>query len=208
MFLNVSILREYLDVELRVLDLPFEWNLERAVDDWVFLCFFVGNDFLPHLPSLEIREGAIDTLISIWKKFLPTWGYLTDSGDLSLDLVRSLMEQLGEVEDDVFRNRRDAEEGRRKARLRRKTEQKTRDSYSKPSFSHSVMETPKFQSYPVKDHQRPKRLPEDNSEVAKRLKLQLTKKPEAITSFQDLGTVRNEASFVEEVKLFIKIGHC
>ncbi|MES1916221.1 MAG: hypothetical protein MHM6MM_008061, partial [Cercozoa sp. M6MM] len=131
---NVAILREYLEHELRV-DLskaPFDWDFERVIDDFVFLCFFVGNDFLPHLPSLEIREGAIDHLMLLYKKVLPMLGGYIGNGDGTLNFrrVNVLLAHLGEIENEVFRARRLRElhfESQRKRREQRDDENHRRD---------------------------------------------------------------------------------
>ena len=85
--------------------LNFKFDFERIIDDFVFICFLVGNDFLPHLPSLKIREGAIDALIFLYKKLLPTLnGYLTNGrGQLHLSRCEVLFKKLALVEDEFFK---------------------------------------------------------------------------------------------------------
>lgn len=107
-FLDVAVLREYLEAELSSVVTPFPFNFEQAIDDWVLLIFFVGNDFLPHLPSLEIREGAIDTLLKIWKESLPRMGgYITNHGQLELSRAQTILEGLAKREVEIFRRRRE-----------------------------------------------------------------------------------------------------
>ena len=84
------------------------WDVERVIDDFVMICFFVGNDFLPHLPSLDIREGALDMLIGMYKRLLPELaGYLTRDGEIDMAAAARMLGQVGSVEQRIFEARRD-----------------------------------------------------------------------------------------------------
>ncbi|KAK6618305.1 5'-3' exoribonuclease 2 [Polyplax serrata] len=133
-FVRLSVLREYLEKELMMPGLPFKYDFERVIDDWVFMCFFVGNDFLPHLPSLEIREGAIDRLVNLYKDCVyKTGGFVTDSGDVNLNRVQLILNELGKVEDEIFKNRHQTElDFKQRNANRKRAELQNKDN--KPSW--------------------------------------------------------------------------
>lgn len=112
--LSIPVLRQYLQLQFGELKermpdtLPFDF--ERCIDDFVFMCFYVGNDFLPHLPSLNIRDGSIDQMLSLYTEILPSMeNYLTDCGATNLPQVEQFLEYLGGIEDQVFKTRLEKE---------------------------------------------------------------------------------------------------
>jgi len=69
---RLKILREIFgnnDVEMRRLMATAMSKVYRhLINDFIFFCFLLGNDFVPHSPSLDILEGGLDKVITIYKR--------------------------------------------------------------------------------------------------------------------------------------------
>uniref|UniRef100_A0A0N5A7Q7 5'-3' exoribonuclease n=1 Tax=Syphacia muris TaxID=451379 RepID=A0A0N5A7Q7_9BILA len=148
-FVRLPVLREYLERELIMPDSPITFDLERLIDDWVFLCFLVGNDFLPHLPCLEIRENAIDNLIKLYKDMIHKLkGYLTDNGEVCMERLQMILGSLGEAENEIFRMRKNREVAQReRAKTRARNDRRASAPAYVPSNKSLLVPVPCAQSF-------------------------------------------------------------
>ena len=83
-YLSVDLdqLRKYLEKDLAPGD------FKRRINDWIFLCFFVGNDFLPSIQELSIQKGAIDDLVLIYNN---SGTYLIHNNKIDIKQIKKLM---------------------------------------------------------------------------------------------------------------------
>lgn len=105
--MHLSLFREYLDLEFKEIrhTLPFDYDLERIIDDFILLAILVGNDFLPHLPGFHINDGALELLFSSYKKILKdAGGYINVLGNINFNRLQLVMNHLHDFEKTVFKD--------------------------------------------------------------------------------------------------------
>jgi len=107
--LELKLLRQMLAIQFR----PFAeqldagvYSLERVIDDFVFTCMAVGNDFLPHAPHLEIDAGALQLMMSTYIDLVPEWGgYLTKREAIHPQRLEEFLYRLAIYEEEHFKRR-------------------------------------------------------------------------------------------------------
>lgn len=100
------VLREYFALEFANDALPFAFDIERIVDDFIMFCMLVGNDFLPHSPTLDIAEGALTHMFEVYQRLLPSLGgYITNAGRLDHARLETFLQELALTEMQTLQER-------------------------------------------------------------------------------------------------------
>jgi len=102
--LDIPLLAETIEEDMNTSTNNKQTHTCSRIYDYIFLCFFLGNDFLPHFPAINIRTGGIDKMISAYKSTIAgTSNILTDGKNIYWNNVRTLVLFLSNNEDEWFK---------------------------------------------------------------------------------------------------------
>ena len=81
--------------------------------DYIFICFFLGNDFMPHFPAVNIRTGGVEKMLQAYKASITPDEFITNGRSINWLMVRKLVDQLAKsehewlIQETKLRNRRE-----------------------------------------------------------------------------------------------------
>jgi len=94
-----------LDIDYLIRSILAEMNCKNfdnhRIYDYVFLCFFLGNDFLPHFPALNIRTHGITILLEIYRMFignLPEVFFISRNKEIKWGVVHNFITHIAKNE--------------------------------------------------------------------------------------------------------------
>jgi 5'-3' exonuclease len=188
--LYISILREYFDLEFKTLGkrMAIPYNLERVIDDFIFFCFFIGNDFLPSLNTLDISEGSLDVLFDFYKESLPSLeDYITNEGTVNWKIAEIFIKKLANYELEILQKRFNQMD--KLVSFNESNQQKDTNELIY-TFKVNEMKKEMIRSKKIKKVQELKRLKKDNTYkkkvVEKRKDLERIKKEERMKKIEEL----------------------
>ena len=110
LYLDIDCLKSYIIMEIKsklIGDYVYEESLLLSlIDDYVVMCFILGNDFLPHIPSLDLRNNGLSILLEKYTyTYLEIGETLVDINTLKINtkFLRALVSKLSIDEDDILK---------------------------------------------------------------------------------------------------------
>ena len=101
-FLHIGKARTSLTEKLNWESEKYNFNKKMAVKDFIYFCYMIGNDFLPHLPGIEIQIDGINIMIEIYKDVCSEHGHLLYNyiGDVKFkkDVLKKFFIKISELE--------------------------------------------------------------------------------------------------------------
>jgi 5'-3' exonuclease len=100
-YLNIKELRNAILCELKTnWEFDFEYNDNDLIESYCTACTILGNDFIPHLLTIELKNNGIDTLLSATKRSIKMNGLLVNNGVINHNCLIDIFKDLANTEDE------------------------------------------------------------------------------------------------------------
>lgn len=111
---DIDILKKCIIEQISEVMLKDELDKEKIIRDFIFICYFLGNDFLPHVPSIDIKcfdKNNINGLDLVLQAYANTFDSLNeyliiydDKIRYNLEFLQLFLDYLSLFEEEFFIN--------------------------------------------------------------------------------------------------------
>jgi len=83
-----------------------EISKNRIIKDYICLCFLIGNDFLPHLPGIDIGNKGIDKLLEIYinNYIIKPYYLVNEDNTINFIFMKQIMVKLYNQETNILKD--------------------------------------------------------------------------------------------------------
>lgn len=77
--------------------------MTNTINDVIFICYFLGNDFIPRIPTINIKKYGLEMLLSAYATtYVNYWSPLVDGKNITIDIrfLDDFLFQLAAIERD------------------------------------------------------------------------------------------------------------